>query len=193
MSLQINDTVRELDDVGTGKVIQVISLYEVWVLLDDGFERAYKQSELVKVMPSAKEIKMYGLDEEQIDLHLVNEVEQKLRTYNKSAFVNNSLKKSRQRGIDMEVDLHIENILETHRGMSNGEIIMVQLNVFEKQLKRAMSKRYRKIVFIHGVGQGVLRSEIRRLLADCYPSTTFYDADYLNYGVGGTEVTIRYN
>jgi dsDNA-specific endonuclease/ATPase MutS2 len=93
----------------------------------------------------------------------------------------------------MEVDLHIENILETHRGMSNGEIIMVQLNVFEKQLKRAMSKRYRKIVFIHGVGQGVLRSEIRRLLADCYPSTTFYDADYLNYGVGGTEVTIRYN
>jgi hypothetical protein len=193
MSLQINDTVRELDDVGTGTVIQVISLYEVWVLLDDGFERAYKQSELVKVMPSAKEIKMYGLDEEQIDLHLVNEVEQKLRTYNKSAFVNNSLKKSRQRGIDMEVDLHIENILETHRGMSNGEIIMVQLNVFEKQLKRAMSKRYRKIVFIHGVGQGVLRSEIRRLLADCYPSTTFYDADYLNYGVGGTEVTIRYN
>lgn len=193
MQLQVNDTVRELNDVGTGKVLKVLSTFEVLVLLDDGFERKYKQSEVVKVMPISKEMKMYGLHEEQIDLNLVNEVEQKLRVHNKSAFVNNSSKKSRQRGLDMEVDLHIENLLDTHRGMTNGEIIMVQLNVFEKSLRRAMSKRFRKIVFIHGVGQGVLRSEIRRLLADCYPNTEFYDADYLKYGVGGTEVLIRYN
>jgi DNA-nicking Smr family endonuclease len=193
MQLQVNDTVRELNDVGTGKVLKVLSTFEVLVLLDDGFERKYKQSEVVKVMPISKEMKMYGLHEEQIDLNLVNEVEQKLRIHNKSAFVNSANKKSRQRGLDMEVDLHIENLLDTHRGMSNGEIIMVQLNVFEKSLRRAMSKRFRKIVFIHGVGQGVLRSEIRRLLADCYPNTEFYDADYLKYGVGGTEVLIRYH
>jgi dsDNA-specific endonuclease/ATPase MutS2 len=193
MQLQVNDTVRELNDVGTGKVLKVLSTFEVLVLLDDGFERKYKQSEVVKVMPISKEMKMYGLHEEQIDLNLVNEVEQKLRTHNKSAFVNNSSKKIRQRGLDMEVDLHIENLLDTHRGMTNGEIIMVQLNVFEKSLRRAMSKRFRKIVFIHGVGQGVLRSEIRRLLADCYPNTEYYDADYLKYGVGGTEVLIRYH
>jgi len=194
MQLQVNDTVRELNDVGTGKVLRIMNTYEVLVLLDDGFERIYKQKELVKVMPISKEVKMYGLHEEQIDLKLVNEVEQKLRVHNnKSAFVNNANKKSRQRGLDMEVDLHIENLLDTHRGMSNGEIIMVQLNVFEKSLRRAMSKRFRKIVFIHGVGQGVLRSEIRRLLADCYPNTEFYDADYLKYGIGGTEVLIRYH
>lgn len=194
MQLQVNDIVRELNDIGTGKVLNVISAHEVLVLLDDGFERIYKQKELVKVMPISKEVKMYGLHEEEIDLKLVSEVEQKLRAHNKSAFVNSaSAKRTRQRGIDMEVDLHIENLLDTHRGMSNGEIIMVQLNVFEKSLRRAMSKRFRKIVFIHGVGQGVLRTEIRRLLADCYPNTEFYDADYLKYGVGGTEVLIRYH
>jgi len=47
-------------------------------------------------------------------------------------------------------------------------------------------------VFIHGVGEGVLRTELEFLLGR-YSNVTFYDAEYAKYGVGATEVYIYQN
>ena len=51
----------------------------------------------------------------------------------------------------------------------------------------AIRKRIQKLVFIHGVGEGVLKSELDFLLGR-YDNLKFYDADYQKYGVGATEV-----
>lgn len=49
-----------------------------------------------------------------------------------------------------------------------------------------------KLVFIHGVGEGVLKSELEFLLSK-YDGITFKEASYQKYGVGATEVYIKQN
>lgn len=193
MVFALNDKVRELNDTGEGIVTELIDQYRVKVLFNDGFERVCSCTSLVKIAKNLDEESWYGIKEGRMDQVLINELTEELAHREKRTLANKTGNRARMKGVDMEVDLHIENLLDSHRNMTNGEIIQVQLNVFESSLKRAMSKRMRKIVFIHGVGQGVLRSEIRRLLKDYYPNTEFYDANYRQYGVGGTEVLVRYH
>ena len=47
-------------------------------------------------------------------------------------------------------------------------------------------------VFIHGVGEGVLKLELEYLFSR-YDNVKFYDADYQKYGLGATEVYIYQN
>jgi hypothetical protein len=47
-------------------------------------------------------------------------------------------------------------------------------------------------VFIHGVGEGVLKLELEYLFGR-YNNVKFYDADYKKYGLGATEVYIYQN
>ncbi len=87
----------------------------------------------------------------------------------------------------MEVDLHIEELIDDIRGMSNGEIIQIQLKHFQKKLDEAMAKRMRSIVFIHGIGKGVLKNEIISILKDM-PDLNYSDGSLAKYGGGATEV-----
>jgi DNA-nicking Smr family endonuclease len=55
-------------------------------------------------------------------------------------------------------------------------------------MRVAMKDKLRKIVFIHGVGQGVLKAEIRRLIKEYYPHCNARDAAWHQYGQGATIV-----
>lgn len=92
--------------------------------------------------------------------------------------------------VEAEVDLHIENLLPSHRGMSNAEIIDVQLRHFAKALDNAIRNNYYRIIFIHGVGKGRLREEIIAIL-NTYSGVTYRYASYERYGWGATEVLIK--
>mgnify|MGYP001799866207 CR=1 FL=1 len=70
-------------------------------------------------------------------------------------------------------------------------MLNLQLEPAKRQLEFAMSKRIQKVVFIHGVGAGVLKEELKYLFKR-YP-LEFYDADYQKYGLGATEVYIYQN
>ncbi len=92
----------------------------------------------------------------------------------------------------MEVDLHINQLVRSSKGLSNHEMLNLQLETAKRQLEFAMRKRIQKIVFIHGVGEGVLKEELNYLFGK-YDNLKFYDADYQNYGLGATEVYIYQN
>lgn len=92
--------------------------------------------------------------------------------------------------LEQEVDLHIEELVDDFRGMSNAEIITIQLGYFRQRLEEAIAGHVRKITFIHGVGNGRLKHEVRRLLST-YEGIRFHDAPYGRYGFGATEVIIR--
>ncbi|MCB0433939.1 MAG: Smr/MutS family protein, partial [Mangrovimonas sp.] len=64
-----------------------------------------------------------------------------------------------------------------------------QLETARRQLEFAIKKRIQKVVFIHGVGEGVLRTELEFLFGR-YDNVSFYDANYQKYGLGATEVYI---
>jgi dsDNA-specific endonuclease/ATPase MutS2 len=89
----------------------------------------------------------------------------------------------------MEVDLHIDKLLNDTRGMSAGDILDYQLRTARGQLEFAIRKRLQRLVFIHGVGEGVLREELYTLIRR-YPGLRYQDADYRTYGMGATEVYI---
>lgn len=108
---------------------------------------------------------------------------------NSNQFVKVS-KPNETNNIELEIDLHIEELIDNVAGMSNALIVNVQLNHARKALENAIAERAKKITFIHGVGNGKLKTEVRAML-EKYKEIKFYDAPYTKYGYGATEVALR--
>ena len=89
-----------------------------------------------------------------------------------------------------EVDLHIEAIVENHSGMENAEIVDIQMAKFRTSLESAIIHKAKRIVFIHGVGNGKLKHEIRRTLEHEYKHLRYQDASFAEYGYGATMVLL---
>ncbi|PVX49911.1 Smr domain-containing protein [Balneicella halophila] len=90
----------------------------------------------------------------------------------------------------LEVDLHIHQLLDTTQGMTNAEMLEYQLDTFRKVLDENKKYKGKKIVFIHGVGNGVLKQRIRHELQK-QPRYMVQDASFQEYGWGATMVIIR--
>ncbi len=90
---------------------------------------------------------------------------------------------------DAEIDLHIQHLVDEYKNLSNAEMLQTQLKKFRKEMDYAIKNHYHKIIFIHGVGNGVLRTEILRELR-AYPGVRYTDAPFEKYGYGATEVIL---
>lgn len=91
----------------------------------------------------------------------------------------------------LEIDLHINELVDTTAGMSNADMLLLQMDTFHKTLDENKNRKGQKIVFIHGKGEGVLRSEIEKQLRTRYKTYYFQDASFREYGFGATMVTIK--
>jgi len=85
-----------------------------------------------------------------------------------------------------EVDLHLEKLAHNYRSLPDYEKLKLQLQHFEKKLNYALQNNYVSITFIHGVGKGKLKAEIRLILKEY--NLRFEDGAYHLYGVGATVV-----
>ena len=90
-----------------------------------------------------------------------------------------------------EIDLHIEQLVEDHSGMSNSAMLKLQLETFQDALDRAMAANMHEIVFIHGAGNGVLRKEIQKILSRTPGIKYFEDAKKEKFGYGATLVRLK--
>ena len=100
------------------------------------------------------------------------------------------VKPDKRNGV-IEVDLHIDALLDDTAGMSNSEMLNFQLDKFREALEHYRNKREQRIVFIHGKGDGVLRKAILDELKRKYRNYTHQDASFQEYGFGATMVTIK--
>ena len=91
----------------------------------------------------------------------------------------------------VEIDLHIQQLVDDIRGLSNADMLKLQLDTFRKEMENAISTGVKKIVFIHGVGDGVLKNELRRELQRKYSRYPFQDASFREYGFGATMAVLR--
>ena len=91
----------------------------------------------------------------------------------------------------MVVDLHASEILESTAGMKPVDILNYQLDIFRRTLTEHAHRKGQRIVFIHGKGEGVLRSAIVHELQYRFKGYTYQDASFQEYGYGATQVTIR--
>lgn len=86
-----------------------------------------------------------------------------------------------------EIDLHIGELIENVAGLSNVDMLKIQMDYFRRCMEQAEIEKMTKLIFIHGVGQGTLKTEILRYLRST-SGIEFYDAPYARYGMGATEV-----
>ena len=91
----------------------------------------------------------------------------------------------------IEIDLHIQELLDNYSNLTNTEMLTVQMNKFNEELGKAISSGAKKIVFIHGVGNGTLKNELRRELQRKYSKYATQDASFREYGYGATMVILK--
>ncbi|MBQ7495897.1 MAG: hypothetical protein IJT75_09150, partial [Bacteroidaceae bacterium] len=91
----------------------------------------------------------------------------------------------------LEVDLHINALLDNTAGLSPSVLLNTQLTEFRIIMDRNIKKKGQRIVFIHGKGEGVLREALIKELTHRYRGCTYEDASFQKYGYGATMVTIR--
>lgn len=99
-------------------------------------------------------------------------------------------KQKQDRNTLLEVDLHATEILDTLSGLEPKDILDYQLKVVKDTLNEHLKERGRRIVFIHGKGEGVLRNAILKELRTHYKQCKYQDASFREYGYGATMVTI---
>ncbi len=91
----------------------------------------------------------------------------------------------------LEIDLHIDELLDNTNGLSSSDILDYQLNKFREVMDENKRNKGQKIVFIHGKGDGILKNAILKELKNNYKSVYFQDASFREYGYGATMITIK--
>ena len=91
----------------------------------------------------------------------------------------------------VEVDLHIHELLDNTNGMTSGDMLNYQLDVFRKTMDEYRGKKNQRLVFIHGKGEGVLRNALLKELKSKYGSCLSQDASFREYGFGALLVIIK--
>jgi len=177
---KVGDRVEGIDDTVAG-IVTGITANLVTIESDEGFLLEFPAQELILV-PVSSEIRVSNQQVAEVK----NEKEMP------KARKQPTIKPKERNAPKMEVDLHINQLVKSSKGMTNHEMLNVQLDTAKRQLDFAIRKRIQKVVFIHGVGEGVLREELLYLFRR-YENVRYYDADYQKYGSGATEVYIFQN
>jgi len=165
------DRVEVIDDNETGTVSAVEGEC-VTVEFEDGFKQDFQSNEIIHSKP-------LDFDYASISIAHIDE---------KPTAKTQNQKNSKTNYVP-ELDLHIHELIDDARRLSNFEILNIQLSRAKGFLDWAISKRFKKIILIHGVGEGVLKEELKTLLRR-YDNLEFFDANYQQYGLGATEVRI---
>ena len=188
INFKIGDKVRFLNADGFGVITKIISNDEVELENEFGFDEVFKVKELV----AERKKEDYQTDNlafnKQVNSKINSDANSKQSADLKRKFKHLDQYGNKDRDI---IDLHIENLIDSHRGMSNGDILNVQMMHFRRFLNSSINKQHRKIVVIHGVGEGVLRQEIRNDLNQYHSHLEYYDASYQEFGYGATEIRLK--
>lgn len=182
MSFRVGEQVGFLHEIGGG-IIRRIDNQILYIEDETGFERPFRVNEVVRIFGTD-----YGMDSDDA-LHVLEDDS----TEEHGHIVRRENRTGYLKPIDVwEIDLHIEELTATHSGMTNAQILSKQLSIFKSFYQKARAKQIRKLIVIHGVGEGVLKDEVR-LFLHSKEGVEYYDASYQEYGKGATAVEIRYN
>ena len=180
MSYKLGDYVLVLDEDLSGVIKKIIG-DTISIETEDGFLIDFKSNELVKKQ------KKQDLKSE---LFLHSDISAVVSEKETPKRKQHTKKRAKDRyEPTMEVDLHINHLVNHAKGMSNHDMLTLQLDTAKRKLDFAINKRIQKVVFIHGVGEGVLKMELEYLFGR-YDNVKYYDANYQKYGLGATEVYI---
>ena len=177
MSFKIGDKVVYLHERGGGDVIDIQGEYYIVEDAETGFSRKFQKIELAPVFS------------EQYDDHMPSSEVDHDAEEDHSYLTKSKVSGKRKPEEVWEIDLHVEELVESHSNLSNTEILRKQMGALKTTIKDARKKHVPRIIAIHGVGEGVLKSEITSYLAQ-QDGVEYFDADFREYGKGATEIRL---
>lgn len=166
MQFKVGDKVSLLDENFYAFVIKVLENNILLLEDQDGFERKCSTNEVVKI-----EAERYQ--------HIPIQVKKLDKEESKRVV-------KRKKHIPV-VDLHMENLVDSHSGMTNHEIVLFQLKYFKNKLETYKRRGIKEFIVVHGIGSGKLKAEVRYIL-DGYLNIEYMDDHISGYGVGATRV-----
>jgi dsDNA-specific endonuclease/ATPase MutS2 len=184
------DLVRFVDEVGEGRVVRLISESMAEVKTHDGWVLPANVRNLVVIPEPGKEepVKRVQLQEKDI-----RKAEVEKEVINKVVNTAPQAKSSKIKTPPREIDLHINKLTDSVVGLSNTEILTIQIEVFRRELNRAIRENEKEIIFIHGIGNGTLKGELRRAAERDFSWCSQEDASFREYGFGATRIRIPQN
>ena len=185
MKTEIGNKVKFVNENLEGEVVIILSDKKVVVSCSDGFEREVSVNEIL-VVGENNEIS-YSVDETIFSEKIVAPKYEKVKSSLLTKYINTS--KYKVGGV-IEVDLHLEELVEFPEKLDDWQRLHTQMQHVKNCLNASMNKKIRRIVFIHGVGTGVLKTELLNYLAN-FEQFDVKDADAREYGAGATEVYIK--
>ena len=177
MEIKVGDEVQVIDELLKGKVTAITAV-SIKFLCEDGFEYTYPKSSIMFI-DDDKKIHTAHKEHEILKM-AVEEIEQK-GTSIPILF----------KGKVPEFDIHIDCLAPDAEFKTQHDALLFQLDYARSVILKAIQQRIRRIVFIHGVGKGVLRNELRKLIGERFPGIEYFDGSYSKYGHGATEIIIH--
>lgn len=183
---KVGEKVSVLDDTIIGTIIRTNSRKSV-IEDEDGFERIYVNSNLV----TYKDFVDYKLTDEQVEKQILSKINASISKGRVT--LSSKVTQTNYNQETLEIDLHIEELVDDHSYMNNFDILQRQMQTCRMFIEKAIRLKAKKAVLIHGKGEGVLRNEIHTYLERIentkHIKIDFHEASYNTYGMGGaTEV-----
>lgn len=185
MDIGIGQKVKFINENLDGVVKSIVSETRLIIDCSDGFDYEVSINEIIIVGENDEH--SYTVD--------VNDFITKLFTneskQTKEGLLNNYMttNKYRYEGV-LEIDLHLEKLVDFPEKLEDWQRLHTQMQHVKNCLNAAMYKNIKKIIFIHGVGTGVLKTELLNYLYE-FENLSVKKADNQEYGAGATEVFIK--
>ncbi|MBI2281274.1 MAG: Smr/MutS family protein [Bacteroidetes bacterium] len=185
MSILVGNKVKFVNENLDGVVKSILKDNLLLIAASDGFEHKVRVNEVV-VIHEDNSI-TYNMDKQSIKDKIKTPSSGKMSSDILTRYTSNTKFQFEK---VIEIDLHLEELVEFPMKLDDRLRLYTQMQHVKKCLEAAVNQRYRKLIFIHGVGEGVLKSELRNYLAQ-FENISVKDADYREYGSGATEVIIK--
>ncbi len=194
MGFKVGMRVRVINEDEKGVIIKQLPKMYFLIESADGFERPFHESNLIEDQDFLS--LQYKIEEKKIPSarDIRRDERKKLKDAIRDSKTHLPWKEFTEKKINIvEIDLHIEELIPIHKHMSNREIIDVQMRTFRRCVNHAINQRFTKIVAIHGIGAGTLKSSLRTYIKDKFHYMEVMDANYKKYGQGATEIIIHHS
>ncbi len=187
MSFKVGDKIKFINETLSGTIQSIISDKLIFVATSDGFNRKTAISEVIIIKDDASYL--YVKSDKAILKKITKE--EPSNTANTKNILNKYLtQNSTNANKILEIDLHLDKLVEFPQKLEDWQKLHTQMQHVKKCLNAAYEENIKKIIFIHGVGTGVLKTEVRNYLAN-FSNLVVSDADIREYGNGATEVLIK--
>ena len=189
MKITEGNRVKLINENFEGVISKILPQKRLIVTCMDGFDYEVSINDVIIIGEDNSHL--YAIDDTELSKKTADIIKGVVTSNNSKGILSKYLNKSKFAvGNTLEIDLHLEQLVDHPEGLDDWQRIHTQIQHVKNCLSAAMDKNIKKIVFIHGVGTGVLKTELHNYLSS-FNYLAVSEADFREYGSGATLVIIN--